>query len=91
VPAGSDVPAHSGTGPRLGATPESTDIQPLILATEACEILRISPPTLYRLMREGELPFVKVGSRTMFEPARVRANLDRHRRGEWLAEAEENK
>ena len=34
---------------------------------EAMGILRISRPTLYRLINEGELKPVKIGKRTLFE------------------------
>jgi excisionase family DNA binding protein len=65
-------------------TTEMPRLEPLIFADELRELLRISKPTMHRLMREGEIPFVKVGRRTVFEPAAVREYLARHRRGEWL-------
>jgi excisionase family DNA binding protein len=38
----------------------------------------ISRPTLYRLIRNGELAVVKIGSRTLFRPEDLRDFIDRH-------------
>jgi len=42
-------------------------MEKLITVIEAMGILRISRPTLYRLINEGELKPVKIGKRTLFE------------------------
>ena len=39
----------------------------LLTVTETCKYLRISPPTLYRMIERGELVPVKIGKRTLFD------------------------
>ncbi|WP_371683446.1 helix-turn-helix domain-containing protein [Solirubrobacter soli] len=39
---------------------------------DVAKFLRISESGVYRLTRSGELPRVKVGNRTVFDPADVR-------------------
>ena len=39
----------------------------LFTVTETCKYLRISPPTLYRMIERGELVPVKIGKRTLFD------------------------
>jgi len=39
---------------------------PLLKATEVCEILKISKPTLYEWLRIGKLPSLKIQSRRYF-------------------------
>ncbi len=43
-----------------------------MLVDEVARFLRISESGVYRLTRSGELPRVKVGSRTLFDPTDVR-------------------
>jgi excisionase family DNA binding protein len=38
----------------------------LLNVREVCELLRVSRPTVYRLIAGGDLPIVKVGDRTLF-------------------------
>lgn len=56
----------------------------LLIVKEAAEILRVTEWTIYRLMKRGELPFVKVGRRfTRIRRRDLEAFLDRYsvRRG----------
>ena len=39
----------------------------LLTVKETCRYLRISPPTLYRMIERGEMVPVKIGKRTLFE------------------------
>ncbi len=46
----------------------------LLTVKETCKYLRISPPTLYRMIDRNELVPVKIGKRTLFD----RSDLDRY-------------
>ena len=48
-------------------------LEPLLSIEEVSRLLRISESSVYRLVRGGELARVKVGNRTLFEPATVRS------------------
>jgi excisionase family DNA binding protein len=39
----------------------------LLTVKETCTYLRISPPTLYRMIERGEMTPVKIGKRTLFD------------------------
>lgn len=43
---------------------------------EACEALTISRPTLYRLMRDGELTAIKIAGRTVIRTEELQRFLD---------------
>ena len=47
-------------------------IEALLSLDDVSKVLRISESGVYRLVRSGELPRVKVGNRTLFEPHDVR-------------------
>jgi excisionase family DNA binding protein len=47
-------------------------IEALLSLDEVAQLLRISESGVYRLVRSGELPRVKVGNRTLFEPHEIR-------------------
>lgn len=42
-----------------------------ITVEEACQLLRISKPTLYKRMRDGSLIYIKLGDRTLFNKANL--------------------
>ena len=48
-------------------------IETLLSLDDVANVLRISESGVYRLVRSGELPRVKVGNRTLFAPHDVRA------------------
>jgi len=66
--AGSDVSA-----------PPTLAVEPLMSIEEVAGVLRISERGLYRLIRSGELVILKVGHRTLLEPAEVRNFITNHR------------
>lgn len=51
-------------------------LEPLLSVEEVTRVLRISESGVYRLVRNGELARVKVGSRTLFEPSDVRRFIE---------------
>lgn len=55
-------------------TPSQTvhGIEALLSLDEVAQVLRISESGVYRLVRSGDLPRVKVGNRTLFEPREIR-------------------
>jgi len=57
-------------------------LSPLLSINEVAELLGISRPTVYALIRRGELIPIRVGERARFEPGDVRAYLERHREGQ---------
>ena len=65
---GADAPSQSVHG-----------IEPLLSLDEVSRLLRISESGIYRLVRSGALPRVKVGNRTLFEPAEIRRFIARGR------------
>jgi excisionase family DNA binding protein len=44
-----------------------------------CDVLAVSKPTLYRLIRAGELAPIRVRRSPRFAPADVRAYLEKNR------------
>lgn len=54
-------------------------LEPLLTVQGVCDVLRVSKPTLYRLIRGGELVPIRVSRSPRFAPAEVRAYLERHR------------
>lgn len=63
------------------AVERSNDVerQPCVMLTvaEACEHLRISKWMLYRLIRDGELPTVKIGSRRLISMRSILRLIER--------------
>jgi excisionase family DNA binding protein len=47
-------------------------IEPLLSLDDVTRLLRISESGVYRLVRSGALPRVKVGKRTLFEQNEIR-------------------
>jgi excisionase family DNA binding protein len=47
---------------------------------EVGDVLRISERSVYRLLRSGELPSLKVGQRTLVEPQELRHFIANRRR-----------
>lgn len=43
-----------------------------LTVAEACDVLRISRPTLYRHIRDGKLTAFKIGARTLFRTEDLR-------------------
>lgn len=47
-------------------------LEPLLSIRDVTRVLRISESGIYRLMRAGDLPAVRLGGRTLFSPDAVR-------------------
>lgn len=52
--------------------PTVAPLEPLLSISEVRAVLRISESGVYRLLRSGELPAVRIGGRTLFSPDAVR-------------------
>jgi excisionase family DNA binding protein len=48
----------------------------LLTVKETCKYLRISPPTLYRMLERRELIPVKIGKRTLFDKSDLDKFID---------------
>lgn len=59
----------------------ASGIEPLLSVDEVAGLLRISERGVYRLIGRQELISVKVGGRTLFEPAAVQTFITKCRRG----------
>lgn len=74
----------------LDAHQTSAALESLMCIDEVARVLRISERGVYRLMRRGELPCLKVGGRTLLEPEEVRRFIAKRRSSEgWEAEQDE--
>jgi excisionase family DNA binding protein len=60
-------------------TPATDVLSPLLSINKVAELLGISRPTVYALIRRGELVPIRVGARLRFETTDVRAYLERNR------------
>lgn len=58
---------------------EKATIQNLLTIDETAELLRVSKPTVYKLIDEGAFPSMKVGVQTRVDPADVQAYLNRQK------------
>ena len=52
-------------------------MEPLLSLTDVTGVLGVSRITLWRLVNQGALPVVKIGSRTLFRRDDVKAFIDR--------------
>lgn len=69
------------TGPESNSITIRPLLEPLLSIEAASELLGISQSGVYRLLRGGELPCVKVGGRTLIEPGAIREFIVARRRG----------
>jgi excisionase family DNA binding protein len=51
-------------------------IEKLLTVEDVMGVLRISRPTLYRLLKARRLEPVRIGKRTLFDPGDIRAFID---------------
>jgi excisionase family DNA binding protein len=56
--------------------PMADTIDKLLTVEDVMENLRISRPTLYRLLKSNRLVPVRIGKRTLFDPKDIRAFVD---------------
>ncbi len=54
-------------------------LQQLVTINEACEMLRISRPTLFAHMHSGKLPSVRIGKRRLFVVDDLAEFIERNR------------
>ena len=56
----------------------TTEVQPALYGVEqAAAFLSLSPHTIRKMADRGDLPKVKIGSRTLFHPADLRAFVEK--------------
>ena len=51
------------------------DMESLLTVKEVAQMLRLSQQTVYKLVNEGAIPAIRVGTQWRFDPAEVRAQL----------------
>jgi excisionase family DNA binding protein len=56
-------------------------VDKLLTVSDLMASLRISRPTLYRLLKSGQLIPVRIGKRTLFDPADIRAFIEASKSG----------
>ena len=54
---------------------EALDAAPTLTVSETAMLFRVDPTTIYRWTREGYLPIIKVGRRTLIRSVDLRALL----------------
>lgn len=82
----STEPSDAPTKPVTGADSSRQvvhGIEALLSLDEVARLLCISESGVYRLVRSGELPRVKVGKRTLFEPHEIRRFIASRRDAGW--------
>ena len=57
------------------------NVDKLLTVVDLMASLRISRPTLYRLLKSGQLIPVRIGKRTLFDPADIRAFIEASKSG----------
>jgi excisionase family DNA binding protein len=70
--------------------PAESVLEPLMSIDDVGGVLRISERGVYRLISRGELVALKVGNRTLVEPAEVRAFIANQRQEVQPNLSEEN-
>lgn len=53
----------------------------LLNIDDICEITRLSKPTIYLYVLEKRIPFIKLGSRTLFDPDDIEKWLNNKKQG----------
>ncbi len=51
-------------------------MQELLTIPETAKVLKISTSSLYRLTSQRKIPFIKIGSRVIFQPDKIQAWLE---------------
>ncbi len=57
------------------------NLEKLLTVQDVMDILRISRPTLYRMLKTGGLRPVRIGKRTLFDPVDIRGLIEEAKRG----------
>ena len=61
--------------------PVTQRIEKLMTVQDLMDTLRISRPTLYRMLKGGRLRPVRIGKRTLFDPADIRELIEEAKAG----------
>jgi len=61
--------------------PVTERIEKLMTVQDLMDTLRISRPTLYRMLKSGRLRPVRIGKRTLFDPADIRELIEEAKPG----------
>ena len=61
--------------------PMAQGIEKLLTVEDVMDTLRISRPTLYRMLNSGRLQPVRIGKRTLFDPADIRGLIKEAKKG----------
>jgi excisionase family DNA binding protein len=61
----------------MGNVRSGHELTALLTTGEVLDCLNVTPRTIYRLIRSGELPAVRIGRQWRFRPADLIAWLDR--------------
>jgi len=61
----------------MNATAALPSLEPLLTAADVAKFLKVSRRTVYQLHRDGELASVSIGAAVRFQPAAVRAYIER--------------
>jgi excisionase family DNA binding protein len=56
-------------------------IEKLLTVEDVMDTLRISRPTLYRMLKAGQLQPVRIGKRTLFDPVDIRGLIEEAKTG----------
>ena len=64
-------------------TLEADTRRELVTTREVLRYLRVTPRTVYRLIRDGDLPAVRMGGRWRFRRTDLEAWLERQRQEAW--------
>jgi excisionase family DNA binding protein len=67
------------SGHSLTAADDGAALAPLLSINQVARVLGVSRTTVYDLIRDAELVPIRVRERLRFDPADVRAYLERHR------------
>ncbi len=54
------------------------ELDNLLTLKEVAKLLRLSPQTLYKMLEQGEIPAVKIGSQWRFDREQLKSWLNRH-------------
>ena len=47
-------------------------VEPLLTLGDVARLIGVSMPTLFRMLRRGDIPVIELGGRTLVEPADLR-------------------
>ena len=78
---GERTPIESAAHPPIARHPFSFSPKKLWTAQEVAAFLRVGRNAPYEMADRGELPFIRVGQRLRFDPAKVREYLERQSSG----------